>query len=93
MKNKFLDIMMHYRSKGHQSYVLLCSKTTCFPPSEWEFWEKFGTFSKVKIFQNPSYYILEKMNENYDALKIYGAPLALSVLDLYALFKVRWSFL
>ena len=30
---------------------------------------------------------------HHDALKIYVAPLALSVLDLYALFKVRWSFL
>jgi hypothetical protein len=44
---------------------------------------KFVTTSKVKIFQNPSCPILEKINENYDkkyffgyheALKIYGAP-------------------
>ena len=51
---------------GHQSYVLLCSKITSFPPSEGEFSEKFGIFSKMKIFQNPSCYILEKINENYD---------------------------
>ena len=49
---------------GHQSYVLICSKITSFPPSEGEFSEKLGIFSKVKIFQNPS--ILEKINENYD---------------------------
>ena len=51
---------------GHQSYVLLCSKTTSFPPSEGEFSEKLGIFSKVKNFQNPSCAILEKINENYD---------------------------
>jgi hypothetical protein len=43
--------------------------------------EKLGIFSIVKIFQNPSCYILGKINENYnnffffgyhDALKIYG---------------------
>ena len=28
---------------------------------------KFVTSSKVKNFQNPSRYILEKINENYDA--------------------------
>ena len=31
-----------------------------------EFSEKLGIFSTVKIFQNPSRYILEKINENYD---------------------------
>ena len=36
---------------GHQSYVLLCSKITSFPPSEGEFLEKSGIFSKVKHFQ------------------------------------------
>ena len=51
---------------GHQSYVLLCSKITSFPPSEGEFSETLGIFSKVKHFQNPSCYILEKINENYD---------------------------
>jgi hypothetical protein len=51
---------------GHQSYVLLCSKMTSFPPSEGEFSEKLGIFSEVKIFQNPSCPILEKINENYD---------------------------
>jgi hypothetical protein len=50
----------------HQSYVLLCIKITSFPPSEGEFSEKLGIFSKVKNFQNPSCYILEKINENYD---------------------------
>ena len=55
---------------GHQSYVLLCSKITSFPPSEGEFSEKLGIFSKVKFFQNPSCYILEKINENYDDKKI-----------------------
>jgi hypothetical protein len=68
---------------GHQSYVLLCNKITSFPPSEGEFSEKLGIFSKVTIFQNPSCYILEKINKNYDnifffgyhdALKIYWAP-------------------
>jgi hypothetical protein len=51
---------------GHQRYVLLCSKITSFAPSEGEFSEKLGIFSKVKFFQNPSCYILEKINENYD---------------------------
>ena len=51
---------------GHQSYVLLCSKMTSFPPSEGEFSEKFETSTKVKNFQNPSCYILEKLNKNYD---------------------------
>ena len=67
---------------GHQSYVLLCSKITSFPPSEGEFSEKLGILSKVKKFQNPSCPILETINKNndknlffgYDALKIYGAP-------------------
>ena len=54
---------------GHQSYVLLCSKMTSFPPSEGEFSEKLGIFSKVKIFQNPFCPILEKINENYDVNK------------------------
>ena len=45
---------------------MLCSKITSFPPSEGEFSEKLGIFSKVNIFQNPSCYILEKINENYD---------------------------
>ena len=58
--------MMHNRFMGHQSYVLLCRKITSFPPSEEEFSEKLGMFSKVKIFQNTSCYILEKINENYD---------------------------
>ena len=43
---------------------------------------KSVTSSKVKIFQNPSCYILEKIHENYYkiffgyhvALKMYGAP-------------------
>jgi hypothetical protein len=70
IKNKFLDIMMHQRFMGHQSYVLLCSKITSFPPSEGDFSEKLGIFSKVKFFQNPSCYILEKINENYD-IKIF----------------------
>ena len=46
--------------------VLLSSKMTSFPPSEGEFSEKLGIFSKVNFFQNPSCYILEKINENYD---------------------------
>ena len=45
----------------HQSYVLSCSKMTSFLPSEGAFSEKLGIFSKVKNFQNPSCYILEKM--------------------------------
>ena len=40
---------------GHQSYVLLCSKITSFQPSEGQFSEKSGSFSKVKIFQNSFY--------------------------------------
>ena len=39
---------------------------TSFPPSEGEFSEILGIFSKVKPFQNPSCYILEKINENSD---------------------------
>jgi hypothetical protein len=37
---------------GHQSYVLLCSKITSFQPSEGQFSEKSGIFSKVKILKN-----------------------------------------
>ncbi len=59
--------MMHFkRFIDHQSYVLLCSKMTSFPPSEGEFSEKLDIFSKVKIFQNSSCHILEKLNENFD---------------------------
>ena len=43
---------------GHQIYVLLCSKMAGFPPSEGQFSEKSGIFSKVKIFQNPSCCVL-----------------------------------
>ena len=50
---------------GHQSYVLLYSKITRFPPSEGEFSEKLGNFSKVKFFQNISRYKFEKKNESY----------------------------
>ena len=66
----------------HQSYVYfyVSSKITSFLPSEGEFSEKLRIFSKVKKFQNPFCYILEKTNDNYDkkkfgyhdALKIYG---------------------
>ena len=31
--NNFLDIMMHWRFMGHQSYVLLCTETTLSNPS------------------------------------------------------------
>ena len=65
IKNNFL-VVMKQRFMGHQSYVLLCSKITSFPPSEGEFSEKLGIFSKVKFFLNPSCPILEKINENYD---------------------------
>ena len=34
---------------GHQSHVLLCSKITSFQPSEGQFLEKSGIFSKVKM--------------------------------------------
>ena len=52
---------------GHQTYVLLCSKITSFPPSGEDFPEKLGIFSIVKIFQKPfSPIILEEINENYD---------------------------
>ena len=59
-ENRFLDVMKHL------SHVLLCSKITSFLPSEWEFSENLGIFSKVKNFRNHSCYILEKINENYD---------------------------
>ena len=80
--NKTVLIRKKVRFLGHQSYALLCSKITSFPPSEGEFSEKLGIFSKVKIFQNPSCFKLEKINENYDTvffgyhdlLKIYGTP-------------------
>ena len=71
---------------GTKFYVLLCSKITSFSPSEGEFSEKLGIISKVKIFQNLSYYILEMINKNYhkqyifgyhDGLKIHGAPIKL----------------
>ena len=65
-KIKFLAIMTHYRFMGHQSYVLLCSKITSFPPSEGEFSEKLGISSKWKKFQNPSCYILGEIKQNYD---------------------------
>ena len=61
-KNNFLAIMKHQKFMEHQSYVLLCSKITSFLPSEGEFPEKSGIFSKMKIFQNPSCSILEKNN-------------------------------
>ncbi len=51
---------------GLQSYVLLCSKMTSFPPLEGEFSEKFETSTKVKKFQNPLCYILENLNKTYD---------------------------
>ena len=54
--------MKHQKFMEHQSYVLLCSKITSFLPSEGEFPEKSGIFSKMKIFQNPSCSILEKNN-------------------------------
>ena len=56
---------MHYRFMGHQSYVLLCSKITSFPPSEGEFFEKLEIFSKVKNFQNPFCFKLEIINKNF----------------------------
>ena len=43
----------------------LCSKMASLPPTEGEFSEKFETSTKVKMFQNPSCYILEKLNKNY----------------------------
>ena len=47
--------MKHERFMGHQSYVLLCSKMASLQPSEGQFSEKPGIFSKVKNFQNPSW--------------------------------------
>ena len=64
---------------GHQNYVLLCSKITSFPPSEGEFSEKLGIFSKVKFFLNPSCPILEKINKNYDRKKLFGYHDALKI--------------
>ena len=76
--------MMYSRFMGHQIYVWLCSKITCFLPSEGEFKENLWIFSKVENFQNPFCFKLEIINQNYyiqklffgyhDALKIYGAP-------------------
>ena len=62
-----MAILKHERFMGHQSYsyVLLCSKIASFPPSEGQFSEKSGIFSKVKIFQNPSCPILEKIKYNF----------------------------
>ena len=63
--------------------VLLCSKMTSFPPSEGEFSEKCGIFSKVKNFPNPFSHILKIINKKssqkmifgyHDALKNDGAP-------------------
>jgi hypothetical protein len=39
---------------------------TSFPPSEGEFSEKLGIFSKVRIFVNPSCPILEEIYKTYD---------------------------
>jgi hypothetical protein len=50
---------VHAKQKGFKNFFT----------SEGEFSEKLGIFSKVKIFQNPSCYILEKINENYDSQK------------------------
>ena len=66
IKKDFFDIMMQLRFIGHQSYVLLCTKITSFPPSEGEFSEKLGIFSKVNFFQISPCHILENINENYD---------------------------
>ena len=66
VKIKILNVkkMMHFRSMGHQSYALLCSKITSFQPSEGQFSEKPRIFSKVKIFQRTSWHILEKIKKN-----------------------------
>ena len=37
---------------GHQNYVLLCNKMASFLPSEGQFSEKSGIFSKMIFFQN-----------------------------------------
>ena len=37
----FLDIMMHQRFTGHQSYVLLCTETTLSNPPVVHFWVKY----------------------------------------------------
>ena len=46
---KFLDIMMHQRFMGHQSYVLLCTKTTLYNHSGVIFWVKYQKLVKVEI--------------------------------------------
>ena len=61
IKNNFLA-MYHYALKIYGA-PKLC-EITSFPPSEGEFSEKLYIFSKVKIFQIPFCYILEKINEN-----------------------------
>ena len=57
--------MMNLRFMGHQSYVLLCSKIKSFLPSEGEFSEKLGIFSKG-IFSKSFPLHWQKINENYD---------------------------
>ena len=74
---------------GHQSYVLLCTKTTLSNHTEVIFCVKYQKLLKVEIMLIPFCYILEKMNKDYDrkklfgyhdALKIYGAPKLCSVM-------------
>ena len=47
--NIFLDIMMHKRFTGLQSYVLLCSETTLSNPPVVHFLVKNQKLSKVEI--------------------------------------------
>ena len=69
---------------GHQSYELLCTKTTVLTPLVIFFLVKYQKLLKVEIIFIPFTYILEKINKNYDKkefffgyhdpLKSYGAP-------------------
>ena len=52
---------------GHQAMYCYVVKSP-----EGEFSEKRSIFSKVKNFQNPPCYILEKKIENYDKRHVFG---------------------
>ena len=72
-------------------YPVLCSKMASFPPSEGQFSEKSGIFSRVKILKNAFdkkimgiqglYKTEKRWVDFHDALKIYGAPKLCTVMQ------------
>ena len=87
--NNFLDIMLHQRFTGHQSYVLLCTETTLSNPPVLHFWSEISKIVKSWNNLNSFHLHIGKINKNYDrkyffgyhdALKIYRAPKLCSVM-------------